>query len=107
MGVLFREMKFSWRTQNWSRRAVVGKLAGRRTVKWVFIAIRTVWRRTTERIGKNTSPVIQFPVNLVEQPSALQLIRRETKSRQHSHENQAIPDLQPPFDGFENFHSMQ
>jgi hypothetical protein len=38
---------------------------------------------------------------------ARKLIRREAKSREHDDENQTIPDLQTPLDGFENFHSMQ
>jgi hypothetical protein len=32
------------------------------------------------------------------------LTRREAKPREHGHEDETIPDLQPPFDGFENFH---
>ncbi|MEJ0091773.1 MAG: hypothetical protein WDM80_18740 [Limisphaerales bacterium] len=50
---------------------------------------------------------MQFIINAAERTATLQLIRRETKAREHNHENQAIPELQAPLDGFENFHSMQ
>jgi hypothetical protein len=32
------------------------------------------------------------------------LIGGKAEAREHDHENQAIPDLQPPLDGFKNFH---
>jgi hypothetical protein len=60
-----------------------------------------------QRICQNSNPPMQFIVNATEQPPAFQLIRGEAEAREHDHENQAIPDLQPPFDGFENVHSMQ
>ncbi len=47
---------------------------------------------------------MQFIVNPAKLPPALQLICREAEARQHDHENEAIPDLQTPFDGFEYFH---
>jgi hypothetical protein len=50
---------------------------------------------------------MHFIINATEQPPALELIRREAEARQHDYEDEAIPDLQSPFDGFENFHSMQ
>ncbi len=50
---------------------------------------------------------MQFIIYPTQLPSAFKLVCRETKSRQHEHKNQTIPDLQPPFDGVENFHSMQ
>ncbi len=60
-----------------------------------------------KRISQNANPPVKFVVYLTELAVALQLIRRETKTRQHNDENQAIPELQTPLDGFENFHSMQ
>jgi hypothetical protein len=47
---------------------------------------------------------MQFVVNPAELPVALKVIRGETEARQHNHEDEAIPDLQPPLDGFECFH---
>jgi hypothetical protein len=35
------------------------------------------------------------------------LKRRETETGEHANQNQAIPKLQLPFDGIEDFHSMQ
>jgi hypothetical protein len=60
-----------------------------------------------QRTSQNTDALVNFVVNLAELPVALKLIGRETKPRQHDHQNQAIPKLQTPLDGFENFHSMQ
>jgi hypothetical protein len=51
--------------------------------------------------------LMQLIVQMPELAVALELIRGETKTCQHDDENQAIPDLQAPLDGFENFHSMQ
>ena len=56
-----------------------------------------------KRIGQNFEPPMQFIFNATELPPAFKLIRREAEARQHDHENQAIPDLQPPLDGFEIF----
>ena len=50
---------------------------------------------------------LQFIVNPAHLPAAFELIRRETETRQHDHQNEAIPELQSPLDGFENLHSMQ
>ena len=60
-----------------------------------------------QRISQNTNPAMQFVVNLAELAVALQLIRGDTETGEHDDENQAIPNLQSPLDGFENFHSMQ
>ena len=89
------------------RRAVIRKLARRRSVKRLFTGIWRARWRTVECIGQNPNAAMQFIVNASEQPSALELIGGKAEARQHDHENQAIPDLQTPFDGFENFHSMQ
>jgi len=89
------------------RAAVLGKLAGRRAVKRAFSFIRFVWWRMAQRIGQDSNPAMQFIVNPAKQPSTLKLICGKTKSRQHNHKDEAIPELQPPLDGLENFHSMQ
>ncbi len=60
-----------------------------------------------QSVGNKPDTTIQFIINATKQTSALKLIRREAEARQHDHENQAMPDLQPPLDGFEYFHSMQ
>src|ERR1017187_3810083 len=102
---------FQWqmKSRSWSaqlrRRAIVCKPAGRRTVK--RLCIRPARRRTTQCVRQNTDSAMQFVVNAAKLAVALKLIRRETKTRQHDHENQSIPDLQPEFDACENFHSMQ
>ncbi len=58
-------------------------------------------------VDKSIKTMLQLCVNKAHLPIVFQLISRDSKSRENQHENQAIPDLQPPFDGFENFHSMQ
>jgi hypothetical protein len=58
-------------------------------------------------VREDSNALMQLIVQMPELPVALKLIRRQTKSRQHTDENQTIPDLQPPLDGFEDFHSMQ
>jgi hypothetical protein len=45
---------------------------------------------------------MQLIVNAPQHTSAFQLKRRDAKSHQHGHENEPIPDLQTPADGFEN-----
>ena len=50
---------------------------------------------------------IVLVVNLAELAVAIQLIRGDAEACEHNDENQAIPDLQSPLDGFEDFHSMQ
>ena len=64
--------------------------------------IRPARRRRTKRSRENTDPALQFIINPAHLPPPFELIGRESKARKHDHENQAIPDLQPPFDGFEN-----
>ncbi len=100
-------MKFFRRTLILAGRSVFGKMAGRRTVKGLSISFRSARRRTMKRTGQNSNAPMQFVINATEQPPAFKLIRREAEARQHDDENQAIPDLQPPLDGFENLHSMQ
>jgi hypothetical protein len=59
-------------------------------------------RRLAHHTGQHADATLQFFVNAPELPSALELIRREPKSREHHHEDEAIPDLQSPADGFED-----
>jgi len=67
------------------RRAVVGKLAGRRTVKRLFARNRAAGRGTTQRIGQQTNPAMQFVINASKLSPAFKLIRREAKTGQHDH----------------------
>ncbi len=64
-------------------------------------------RRWMNRLGNHANAAMQLIINLAELAVALQLIRGDAEAREHDNENQAIPDLQTPLDGFENFHSMQ
>ena len=41
-------------------------------------------------------------VNPAELPAARQLIRAAAKPDQHGDQDQAVPELQPPFDGFQD-----
>ena len=96
-----RQMKFRWRTWILSRRAVIRKLAGRRTIERRFVSPagpRGGGRRNAP--ARTSNPTMQFIINPAKQPPAFKLIRGEAKTRQHDHENQAIPELQPPLDGF-------
>jgi hypothetical protein len=52
------------------------------------------------RVRDHSKSQVQFAVNPTHLPSVFQLIRRETEARQHNNQDEAIPDLQPPFDGF-------
>jgi hypothetical protein len=107
MGVFRRQLKF-WQSIALSLgRSIIGKLALGQAVHARLAKVRFAWRWTMERIGQNADSPVQFIVNLTKLPGALKLIGRETKPRQHDHENQPIPKLQTPLDGFENFHSMQ
>jgi hypothetical protein len=49
---------------------------------------------------------IQFLVHALELSRSLQPPGREPKARQHRHEQQSVPELQPPADGMEELHSM-
>jgi hypothetical protein len=51
--------------------------------------------------------MMQFVINPAKLAIAFKVIRSEAEARQHDHEDEAIPDLQPPLDGGENLHSMQ
>jgi hypothetical protein len=62
--------------------------------------------RRTKDIGQRIGAAKEFVVNAPELPSALELKRGHAKPSEHDHENEAVPDLQSPLDGFEN-HSMQ
>ncbi len=85
------------------RKLIVRQLIWRRLVEWLIFAAR----RMMQCSAKNIRAPIQFVINATKNLAAFELKRGETKTREHEHEDQAIPDLQPPFDGFENFHSMQ
>src|ERR1700722_5681430 len=100
-------MEFKRWTRILSGRAIFWKLAGWWTIKRLFISIRPARRRTVQRICQNSNTTMQFIINTTDQSSALKLIRSKSKSGEHDDENQAIPDLQSPFDGVKNFHSMQ
>jgi hypothetical protein len=60
-----------------------------------------------QSFGQKINPSMQLIINAAELAITLQLIRGETEARQHDDENQPIPELQPPLDGFKNLHSMQ
>jgi hypothetical protein len=49
---------------------------------------------------------IQFLVHALELSGSLQPPGREPEARQHRHEEQSVPELQPPADGVEKLHSM-
>jgi hypothetical protein len=100
-GRLRRQTELKRRARILSRHPVVRKLAGRRAIKWRPASFRPT-RRSAKRLDKNIEPVMQFIINAAERSPALQLIRRKAEARQHDHENEAIPDLQPPLDGFGN-----
>jgi hypothetical protein len=88
--------------QHWWR-LVVRQLIWRRLIqRQIFVA-----RRMMQRGGKNIRAPVQLIVNPPKNLAALKLKRHETETGEHGHENQAIPKLQSPFDGIEDFHSMQ
>ena len=88
-------------------RAIFRHLFGRRAIKRLLFRILPTWRRAVQRICQNTKSPVQLIINLAELAVAFQLICGYAKTGEHDDENQAIPDLQTPLDGFENFHSMQ
>jgi len=99
--VFWPQMKGVWRTvflQHW------WELILRQLVGWwsVFAA----WR-VMQRGAENICAPIQFVINPAKDLPSFELKRREAKTRQHNDKNQAIPKLQPPFDGFENFHLIR
>jgi hypothetical protein len=49
---------------------------------------------------------VQFIINPAHLPAPFESIRRESKTHEHGHQNEAVPDLQPPLDGFEDFHPL-
>ena len=80
---------------------IIGHLVGRRAGEGRAAPARTV---AVERISDHAKPALQFVINPPEQFLALELIGRETERRQNSHKDEAIPNLQTPFDGFKNLH---
>lgn len=86
----------------------IGLKPRRRRPRKLIITIVGARRRAMKVASQNSDPLVQLIINPSKLPATLHLICRDAKSRQHHHENQAIPELQPPLDGFENFHpSMQ
>ena len=93
----------------------IGRLSGSRLARWLeLLRRRTVelalpWPTTARRRAQRTHECIpstmQFIINAAQQPSALQLIRGDTESDQHRDKDEAVPELQPPFDGFEDHFS--
>jgi hypothetical protein len=58
--------------------------------------------------AEGAEAAMKLIVNLAELAVAFQLIGGETESHQHGQEDEAVPELQTPFDGSEDFHrSMQ
>ena len=55
-----------------------------------------------QRTDNRSEALFQIRIQPRHLSPALKLIRRETEARQHGHEDEAIPDLQPPLNGFEN-----
>jgi len=53
-------------------------------------------------LGNDIHSPVYFIVNPPKLAVALQLVRRHAKPDEHSHQYQAIPKLQAPFDGFED-----
>src|ERR1700722_6389590 len=103
---LWRQFKFARLMGILSGRTVIGTLIRRKIVRWWTSLLRPT-RRPVKRIVDDRNTSSQIVVNMAELPVALQLIRGEAETCEHDDENQAIPNLQPPFDGVENFHSMQ
>src|SRR5664279_4975114 len=88
------------------RRTIPGKII----LWWTRWLIKTVKpRRWTaglfapaQRLEDDIEPVLQFVVRVAKHFVTFQLIRGEPQTHQHAHENETIPELQPPLDGFED-----
>jgi hypothetical protein len=50
-------------------------------------------------IGQQVKSPLQLVINPAHLPAPFELIRGEPKAREHDHQNEAIPELQPPLDG--------
>jgi hypothetical protein len=85
---------------------------------WRLVVRQLIWRRLIQRqifvawrmmqCGReNFRTPVQLIINPAKNLAALKLKRRETETGEHANQNQAIPKLQLPFDGIEDFHSMQ
>ena len=81
------------------------------TIRWLTIRRRLVriarWRRPLHGIHYHSNVVAYLAINVVVLPVAFQLIRNADKAHKNEGKEETIPDLQPPLDGFEDFHSMQ
>ena len=67
------------------RRAIVGELFGRWTVKRLYARVRSVWWGTMQCTGQNSKPALQFVVDPAYLSSPLELVRGETEARKHEH----------------------
>ena len=72
--------------------------------RWLAAVLRSASGRTMQCVVQDSNPAVQFLVNPAKLAPPFQLIRGEAKPCQHGHQYQPIPELQPPFDGFEKFH---
>ena len=113
MRIIAAKKIFIFRSQMKSARRVIFLQHSRKLAVWQLIWRRVihrqifVTRRMMQRGGKNVRAPVQFVINPAKHLAALKLKRRETEAGEHANQNQAIPKLQAPLDGFENFHSMQ
>jgi hypothetical protein len=82
-------------------------LAFRLSVQWIG-AFKTrcsvTWttRRDIDCIHQAVDTAVQIIVDPAKLPSGFQAKRGKPKSRQHGHQDQAVPNLQSPAYGFEN-----
>jgi hypothetical protein len=52
--------------------------------------------------AKGYHAALQFIINLAHLPTPFELVGGEAKAREHDHQDEAVPDLQTPADGFED-----
>jgi hypothetical protein len=61
-----------------------------------------------QRVDDGGEAAVQIIVDAAELSAAVELVGGQAKAGQHGHENEAVPDLQLPANGFGDFHySMQ
>ncbi len=79
----------------------------RRTVKiWPLIHLRPrpPRRWVMQRVDQDPDSLVQLIIDSVELLVAGQAVRRDPEPHEDAHQDQAVPDLQPPLDRFENLH---
>src|ERR1041385_5942217 len=90
------------RRRQLERSAFVAGPRNRRSIARREKAGSSIWRsRQAQGVAQLTHAALEFLIDAPKLSSTLQFISGQAEPCQYAHEDEAVPDLQPPADGFE------